>query len=137
MTITAYFDPAKIGNFEIQSQTFTGPELKVNQSPFESVYSLQCEAELSIPVSCRKKLNGDVKPSPDKGLRHIPLTYDEIIDCTVFVVMLRMRFFSAQFGHGNPRNVHNGFGPELFCFPNRSNYILNLCMGPNQTSSGA
>ncbi len=137
MTITAYFDPSKTGNFEIQSQTFTGPELKVNQSPFESVYSLQCEAELSIPSSCRKKLNEDVKPIPDKGLRHIPLTYDEIIDCTVFVVMLRMRFFSAQFGHGNPRNLHNGFGPELFCFPSRSKYILNLCMGPNPTSSGA
>jgi hypothetical protein len=111
VTVTAVFDPqlsASYDTFEFQTEEFLNSDLKdsVSENDYESLYSLQCKAEIPIPASCNSMTTG------------------EVIDSTLFFVVMRMRFFSAQFGynHVSPSTSdvtcsYNGLGPELFCFP--------------------
>jgi hypothetical protein len=124
VTITACFDPHKNGDFMFQSQQFTGSNLKVNiaEGHTSSIFSLQCEAEIPVPDEfCHSKFS---KMTPENPVD------DEIIDCTIFFVGLKMRFFSGQFGiHGNFVHLHHGYGPELVFFPKRNDLRLNTPAG--------
>ena len=109
MTVTVGFDPHH-DTIEFQTEDFLSSDLRVTVSEhdYESLYSLQCEAEIPIPASCNH------------------LDMDQVISGTVIFVAMRMRFFSAQFGHGRVTvsdsevsRTHDCFGPELFCFPKR------------------
>ena len=116
VTVMVCFDPENASNsydkFEFQTEEFSSSDLRVKvlEHDYESLYSLQCEAELPVPASC----NG--------------VEFGKIIGRAVIFVVMRMRFFSAQFGHGlvlssssdgKVSRIHNGLGPELFCFPKR------------------
>jgi hypothetical protein len=116
VTVTVVFDSQRSQNydtFEIQTEEFLNSDLKVSVSEhdYESLYSLQCEADIPIPASCNS------------------MTIDEVIQSTSVFAVMRMRFFSAQFGYGHPapsnsdvgvsHKTYNGLGPELFCFPKR------------------
>ncbi len=120
VTITACFDPHKNGDFTFQPQQFTGSNLKVNiaEGHTSSVFSLQCEVEFPVPDAFR--LSKFSRLTPESPVD------DEIINCTIFFVGLRMRFFSGQFGICQKyEHLHHGFGPELFFFPKRNDLRLN------------
>lgn len=118
--MTACFDPEKNGDFMFQSQQFTGSNLKVNiaEGHTSSVFSLQCEVEFPVPDAFRQSQFSRLTPENPVD--------DEIINCTIFFVGLRMRFFSGQFGICQKyEHLHHGFGPELVFFPKRNDLRLN------------